>query len=103
MSKSYKTETVEEYLARGKTIKILPAIKATHKYNEVAASKKTGPVSFITLDEAALFFGEKPKELEENKKEVKTKKPKIDIEMLPKALKEKLLAKAKERQDSDVD
>ena len=53
-----KVETVEEYIARGGNITKCPIVEAIEKEQNVK-SIITGPVTFLSLEEAELMFGEK--------------------------------------------
>jgi hypothetical protein len=81
-----KTETLEEFLARGGVIVKCPTVKLKNedKISIAGASKPT----IMSLGEAEELYGEK--------KEKKTKAkqaPKIDIALLPESLRHKLLLK----------
>lgn len=89
-----KVETVDEYLARGGKITKV-STPEREKVVEVVRTTTAGePATLLSLDEAALFYGEADKK-------VKAKKPKptgptIDINMLPPDLRNKYIARLKE-------
>lgn len=85
-----KVETLEEYLARGGTVKKLDPVARVNDQN--VKSMAVGPAVLLTLEEGELFYGEK------KQKKVSTKPlkaPLVDFNMIPEGLKEFLLAKAK--------
>ena len=90
-------ETVDQYLARGGSIKRLPIVILDTPPESVRKNGPTGPAVFLTLDEADLFFGEP------SKKKPKKNKPtlKIDLDVLPVALRAKFIAKLKEEADGE--
>lgn len=98
MSKKIKIESVDEFLARGKTItKLSPVISdpviSVHKTASAGA-----PAILMSLEEADLFYGEA-------RKGSKPKKPKtsakIDIDALPEALKSKFITRIKEEHNGE--
>lgn len=92
MSKKIKVESIDEYLARGNKITILPSV-TEKRQPDVIRKTVVGPAIFLTLEEADLFFGE----AKENIKPKKQKQsPRIDINALPEALRAKILQKIKE-------
>ena len=88
-----KVETLDEYLARGGSIKRVPAA-ALEPQPEVVRNQTGGPAMFLSLEEADLFFGEPSKAASKPKKQ----KPslKIDLDILPPALRAKFISKLKE-------
>jgi hypothetical protein len=90
MKKQTKRETVEEFLARGGKITKC-SYKEPELKNKVISTSNAGPAVILTLSEADLFFGE-------TKVKKKAAKPvaKVDINMLPEALKTKFLSRALE-------
>jgi len=75
-----KTETIAEFLARGGSIKIVPANEPTVKTDSI---KSTTNANIMSMDEADLYYGE-----------FKARKPKkatapIDLSALPEALRKK--------------
>lgn len=90
-----KSETVAEFLARGGEIKRIPA-KTENKSDPVKPTAVSGEASFLSLEQADLFYGEnKPKKSKQNK----TKQ--IDISMLPEKLRSKYLSEALNEQDEE--
>lgn len=92
-----KTETLEEYVARGGKITQLPA-KSRDPEVDVVRKTVTGPANFLSLDEADLFYGEarkgaKPKKVKQSLS--------IDLDALPPALRAKFIAKLKENADAE--
>lgn len=88
-----KVETIEEYIARGGTVKRLP-IQGYIKRQDVSKTQG-GPAIIMSLEEADLFYGkERP-----NKKKRTNIEPKLDINALPEQLRAKFLARLK---DEDV-
>jgi hypothetical protein len=89
-----KVETLEEYLARGGTIKKLTPVERVKETD--VKSMAVGPAILLTLEEGDLFYGEKKK----SKATKVLKAPTVDFDVLPEGLKEKLLAKAKNSKES---
>jgi len=83
-----KTETLEEFLARGGSIKFCPPKKEGATPDVVRKTANGGPAVLMTLDEADLFYGE-------GKVRKKSNKPSnsIDLSALPEALKNKFISK----------
>jgi hypothetical protein len=78
-----KTETIAEFLARGGSIKIVPANEPTVKTDSIKSTTNGGPANIVSMDEADLYYGE-----------FKARKPKkatapIDLSALPEALRKK--------------
>ena len=93
MSVKSKVETVEEYLARGGSIKKLPAAEIIRQPDVIKKAATGGPVTILSLEEADLFYGEARK----NTKPKKAKPSlKIDLSTLPEALRSKFINKLKE-------
>ncbi len=85
-----KVETIEEYVARGGTIKRYPS-QETNSNTEVSR-KPGGPVVIMSLDEADLFYGEG-----KSKKKAKQQSvAKFDASALPEQLRKKFLSKLKD-------
>ena len=90
MKTTFKTESVEEYLIRGGKITVCTTneLSSNIRYVNITIN---GPATILSYEEADLLYGEaKPV-----KKEKSTAKPKIkvDINLLPEALRVKFLAK----------
>lgn len=88
-----KTETLAEFLARGKTITKLPE-QPRKPQIDTLRQNPNGPAVIMSLEDAEIYYGEPSK----NKK---AKKPKssslsIDINALPPALRQKFISKLKE-------
>jgi hypothetical protein len=78
-----KTETIDQFLARGGAIQIIPTQPPTAKPESIKSTTAGGPATIITMDEADLYHGEaKPRK---SKKKVNT----IDVSALPEALRKK--------------
>jgi hypothetical protein len=92
MSKKLKVESIEEYLARGNTIKILPTVEYKRQ-PDVIRKTVVGPAIFLTLEEADLYYGEAKENLKPKKQK---QSPRIDINALPEALRAKILKRIKE-------
>jgi hypothetical protein len=93
-----KVESVEEYLARGGSIKRIPEASRDPVPDVVRKTVNGGPAVFLSLDEADLFYGEAKK----NAKPKKSKPSlKIDLNALPPALRSKFIAKLKEEVDGE--
>lgn len=87
-----KTESIEEFLARGGTIKKLAAGESA-KLPTTRRSAGGDPVVILSMEDAEIFYGEgKPKA-----KKKSTPKAGIDLSQLPESLKSKFLAKLKDR------
>jgi hypothetical protein len=98
MSKKSKVETVEEYLARGGSIKKLPAAEVIRQPDVTRKTVAGGPVVIMSMEEADLFYGEARK----NAKPKKAKPSlKIDLSALPEALRSKFINKLKEDADGE--
>jgi hypothetical protein len=96
--KTSKVESVEEYLARGGSIKRFPEANRDPVPDVVRKTVTGGPAVFLSLDEADLFYGEAKK----NAKPKKSKPSlKIDLDALPPALRAKFIAKLKEEVDGE--
>lgn len=89
MEKINKVETLQEFLARGGTIKKCDPAERTKEQD--VKSMAVGPATLLTLEEGELFYGEKKK----SKATKVLKQPTVDFNVLPEGLKEKYLAKAK--------
>lgn len=93
MKTKSKTETLAEYLARGGTIKVVPA-NARESQNEPVKQVQGGPAKILTYEEADLYLGEgKPRKVKPKPKST------LDLSALPEALRKKFL----ERYKGDVD
>jgi len=97
MSKNKRVESVQEYLARGGSIKKLPAAEQARQ-EDVTRKTTAGPAVFLSLEEADLFFGEPSKS--QKTKKVKSSL-KIDLDALPPALRAKFISKLKEGVDAE--
>lgn len=85
---SKKTESVEEYMARGGVITLIPTVVSEIK-SVVPKKNLIGCASMMSMEEAELFYSEtrlKPKVK-------KNKAPKIDISALPPGIKSKFIDK----------
>lgn len=93
-----KVETVEEYLARGKTITVVPEFIREPQIDVIRKTVTGGPATFLSLEEADLFYGEARKGAKPKKAKPSLK---IDLDALPPALKAKFIAKLKEDTDGE--
>lgn len=89
--KVYKTETVEQFLARGGKITKITPTESTE--NQLKKPLNTGPVKILSMEEADLFHGEK------KTRKTKSKEKGINISALPESLKEKLIARIAEEDE----
>jgi len=96
MSVKSKVETVEEYLARGGSIKKLPAAEIIRQPDVIKKAATGGPVTILSLEEADLFYGEARKNAKPKKDKPSLK---IDLSALPEALRSKFINKLKEETD----
>lgn len=88
MKSKRKTETLEEFLARGGSVQFCPPKKEGATPDVVRKTANGGPAVIMTLEEADLFYGE-------GKVRKKPSKPSnnIDLSALPEALKNKFISK----------
>lgn len=93
-----KVETVEEYLARGKTITVIPEKVREPQMDVIRKTVTGGPATFLSLEEADLFYGEARKGSKPKKAKPSLK---IDLDALPPALRAKFIAKLKEDVDGE--
>jgi hypothetical protein len=90
---SIKTETLEEFLARGGSINKVPEAERVKQVDVVKKPAVSGISTLMSLEEADLFYGE----VRKNSKPKKVKEfNKIDVMALPEALRSKFLNKIKE-------
>ena len=79
-----KTETFEEFLARGGKVTKVPAQEQVKLPESIRSTTGGGPAVLMTLDEAGLFYGE------HKKRQTKKKAgPTIDLTALPPELRKK--------------
>lgn len=93
---SKKTETIEEFLKRGGSIRRVPEVTREPQVDVIRKTVSGLPTVFLSLEEADLFHGEARKSSKPKKQKPSSK---IDLDALPPALKAKFIAKLKE--DSD--
>lgn len=93
MSKIKKTETLEQYLARGGVIQIIPQHEKEKQQDVIRKTVAGEPAVILSLEDASLFYGESSKTKKAKKKK---STPTIDINALPEALRIKVLAKLKQ-------
>ena len=97
--KSKKVESLEEFLARGGVIKVLPPDAKTIKEKPTKQDASGGPAIILTMDEYETYYGE----VKESKK--KPKKPKasqkFDVFALPEHLRKKHLGRILEEAGLD--
>jgi hypothetical protein len=89
-----KTETIEEFLARGGIIQKIAAGESAKLPTTRLTTTGDAPV-LLSLEEAELFFGKTDGSVKQKKK--KESKPKLDASQLPESLKNMLLAKLKDK------
>ena len=102
MSKKIKIESLEEFLARGKTITKIPSAIKDAPVNVFKTASAGAPAIIMSLEEADLFYGEA-------RKGSKPKKPKtsskIDLDALldalPEALRSKFITRMKEEHNGE--
>jgi hypothetical protein len=95
MTKIFKAESIQDFIARGGVIKRIPYSK-NEKKSDVVRKTDTGPAIILSYAEADLFYGEsKPSKA---KAAIKSA-PTIDISSLPEALRIKYINKLKADQD----
>lgn len=90
-------ETFEQYVARGGKVTQLDPVSREEKVDTVR-STTVGPAHLMSLEEGELFFGEKRKSTKPKKVKQSTK---IDLDVLPPALRAKFIAKVKETSDAE--
>ena len=90
-----KKETIAEFLARGGEIKKIP-MKSYLRSDTVKPLPLSGEASFMSMEEADLFYGESKPKKTSNKKQST-----IDIMMLPEELRQKYLKGMLNEQDEE--
>ena len=98
MSVKSKVETVEEYLARGGSIKKLAPGETIRQPDVTRKTVTGGPANIMSLEEADLFYGEARKGSKPKKAKPSLK---IDLNALPEALRAKFINKLKEEADGE--
>lgn len=93
-----KVETVEEFLARGGSINRVPEFVREPQLDVIRKTVTGGPATFLSLEEADLFYGEARKGAKPKKAKPSLK---IDLDALPPALRAKFIAKLKEDVDGE--
>lgn len=88
-----KIETVEEYLARGGKITVLPQSEKPVKPEVVRKTVAGEPAVIMTYEDADLFYGEARKGVKPKKSKPSLK---IDLDALPEALRTKFISRLKE-------
>lgn len=99
MSKSYKSdkvETIDDFLARGGKINRVPTAAKEPQVEVIRKTVSGTPAVFLSLEEADLYHGEARKGAKQKKQKPSLK---IDLNVLPPALKAKFIAKLKEDAD----
>lgn len=89
MKSKKQSETINEFLARGGKITIVPP-KLINKLPMVN-STIGGPINILSLDDASIIFGEPDKKAKTTKKS--KSKPTIDISLLPEHIRAKYIDK----------
>lgn len=95
-----KFETVEQFLARGGTIQKVPEKTREKQIEVVKTTAKGEPATILTLEDAALFYGEPGKQPKKKKAKPSLK---IDLNALPEALRKKFISKLKEEGNGESD
>jgi hypothetical protein len=90
MKTKRKTETIEEFLARGGSIRFIPP-KQEETSDKVRKTTNGGPAIIMTLEDADLFYGEVKKGSKKSSKPSNN----IDLSALPEALKNKFISRLK--------
>jgi hypothetical protein len=96
MKNKKKTETVDEFLARGGKITIIP--RTSGEKSQTVHSTIGGPAVILSLDDASLLYGQEDKKVK-NKKPLAG--PTIDVSALPAHLKKKFVDKLLEEVDDE--
>ncbi len=94
--KSNKVETINDFLARGGKINRIPMAAKEPQVEVIRKTNSGTPAVFLTLEEADLYHGEARKGAKPKKQKPSLK---IDLDVLPPALKAKFIAKLKEDAD----
>lgn len=98
MSKKFKIQSLDDYLANGGNITKLPPKETDPSVNVFKTASAGAPAVIMSLEEADLFYGE-------SRKGSKPKKPKtsakIDLDALPEAIRSKFIARMKEEHDGE--
>lgn len=98
MLKKSKVESVEEYLARGGKITKLAEAVRDPAISVIRKTTAGEPATFLSLEDADLFYGEARKGVKPKKSKPSLK---IDLDALPPALRAKFIAKLKEEVDGE--
>lgn len=98
MSKKFKKETIDEFLARGGVISKLPAVPLDKNSDPIKATSASGPVVILSMEEADLYYGEARKGSVPKKAKSSAK---IDINALPESLRIKYINRLKENIDGE--
>lgn len=98
MSVKSKVETIDQYLARGGSIKKIPAGETIKQPDVTRKPVAGGPVTIISLEEADLFYGEARKGSKPKKAKPTLK---IDLSALPESLRAKFINKLKEETNGE--
>jgi hypothetical protein len=86
LQKTYKKETIEEYLARGGKITICPPQSSDPEENKLVKSTSKAPQEILDLGTGEIIYGEKIKKT--RKKAKKTPSMAADqVDLLPDSLK----------------
>lgn len=86
-----KTESLEEFLARGGVVKFLPPDATAIKDKPTKQDANGGPAVILSMDEFDTYYGE----VKKTKKKAAAKKPKatLDVFALPEHLRKKHLGR----------
>lgn len=93
--KKLKTESLEQFLARGGKIKVVqPKVPETTQ-TVFSSSKKNISADTMTLWDAQIYFGEKEGRPSSAKQPKNNKEASLNLDALPEELKKRLLEKIK--------
>ena len=95
--KPKKIESLEEYLARGGVVKILPPEARTTKEKPTRQDSSGGPAVILTMDQYDTYYGE----VKVSKKKPKKPKAGLDVFALPEHLRKKHLGRLLEEAGLD--
>jgi hypothetical protein len=95
--KSKKIESLEEYLARGGVIKVLPPDAKAVKEKPTKQDSNGGPAVILTMDQYDTYYGE----VKVSKKKPKKPKATLDVFALPEHLRKKHLGRLLEEAGLD--
>jgi hypothetical protein len=92
-----KTETLEEFIARGGKITVVTP--DTQEVKQTLKQTSQGVPTFLSYDDVDLYYGDK--KTSKKKTSVKSKETKIDISSLPEELRKKFFNVQEQEDDSE--